>query len=82
MVGILWRSAEGYTRHFIAILGTMVAAGLWVPIYGFKVGEGPLYGKALFLPDMFGWGGALMLTLVILIFFYFFVTWLEIRKKT
>lgn len=81
MAGILWRSAEGYNRHLIAILGTMAAAGLWVPVYGSKVGEGWLYGKPVFLPDKFGWGGALILSLTVLICLYLFVTWIEVRKK-
>jgi membrane protein DedA with SNARE-associated domain len=59
----------------------MVAAVLWVPIYGSKVGEGWLYGKPVFLPDKFGWGGALILILSALIGLYLFVTWIEVRKK-
>jgi len=80
-VGILWRSAEGYIRHVFALIGTMFVAGLWVPIYGAQVGKGWLYGKPVFLPDKFGWGGALILTLAVLIGFYLFVTWIEVRKK-
>lgn len=59
----------------------MLAAGLWVPVYGSQVGKGWLYGQPVFLPDKLGWGGALIFTLAILISFYLFVTWLEVRKK-
>ena len=82
MVGILWRSAEGYIRHWFAVLGAMFVAGLWVPIYGLQVTQGDLYGRPLFLPDKLGWEGSLIITLAILTAFYLFVTWVEIRKKT
>jgi len=80
-VGMLWRSAEGYIRHWFAVLGAMLVAGLWVPIYGSQVGTGKLYGSPLFLPDKFGWGGTLIGVLAILIAFYIFVTWIELKKK-
>ena len=59
----------------------MLAGGLWVPVYGSNVGMGSLYGKGVFMPDMFGWAGALIISITILIAFYIFVTWLEARKK-
>ena len=78
---MLGRAAEGYIRHWFAVLGAMLVAGLWVPIYGSQVGTGKLYGPPVFLPDKFGWGGALIITLTIIIAFYFFVAWIEFRKK-
>lgn len=78
-IGILWRSAEGYIRHWFSVLGGMLVAGLWVPIYGFNVGKGWLYGTQVFLPEKLGWGLALIITLAILIAFYIFVTWIEIK---
>lgn len=59
----------------------MLVAGIWVPIYGSQVGTGKLYGSPVFLPGMFGWGGALLITLSVIILFYFFVAWIEFRKK-
>jgi hypothetical protein len=59
----------------------MLAGGLWVPVYGSNVGMGSLYGKGVFMPDMFGWAGALIISITILIAFYIFVTWLESRKN-
>jgi len=59
----------------------MLVAGLWVPIYGSQVGTGKLYGKPLFLPEKLGWGGALVFSLSVLALFYFFVSWVEFRKK-
>jgi len=78
--GILRRSAEGHVRHWFAVLGAMLVAGIWVPLYGHKVGDGWLYGKGVFLPDRLGWAGALTASLSVLVLFYFFVLRLE-RKK-
>lgn len=80
-VGVLWRSAEGYVRHWFAILGGMLAAGSWVLIYGQTVGKGPLYGEKVFLPDTFGWPGALAVAGLTLVAFYVFLTWVEARKR-
>jgi len=80
-VGMLWRSAEGYIRHWVALLGAMLIAGLWVPLYGYQVGNGWLYGPQIFLPDKLGWAGALIMVLLTLAGCYTFFTWIEIRKK-
>ncbi|MBI5741214.1 MAG: hypothetical protein HZA16_10900 [Nitrospirae bacterium] len=78
---MLWRSAEGYIRHWFAVLGAMLVAGLWVPLYGEQAGNGRLYGKAVFLPEKLGWGGSLITVLAALAFFYILVTWIELKKK-
>lgn len=80
-MGIIGRSAEGYVRHWFAVLGAMLVAGLWVPFYGSQVGTGRLYGTPVLLPEKFGWGGALFITLSVLTLFYFFAAWIEFRKK-
>ncbi len=59
----------------------MLAGGLWVPVYGSTVGGGSLYGKGIFMPDMFGWTGAIVISLTILIAFYIFITRLETGIK-
>lgn len=79
-IGILWRSAEGYVRAWFALLGGMLAAGSWVLIYGKHVGEGWLYGKPVFLPNIFGWVGGVAIVFVFLAIFYLFITWLEVSK--
>ena len=80
-VGILWRSAEGYVRHWFALFGGMLAAGSWVHIYGAQVGKGWLYGPKIFLPDALGWGGALAASAAALAVFYVFLTWMEVRRR-
>ncbi len=79
--GILWRSSEGYVRHWFAIIGGMLAAGSWVLLYGAKVGEGWLYGPKVFLPDVLGWPGALVVGSLILIVFYIVLLLVEVKKK-
>lgn len=59
----------------------MLVGGLWVPIYGSQVLKGKLYGQGVFLPDMFGWANALIITITILIAFYILITWIEAGKK-
>ena len=76
-VGILWRSAEGYMRSWFAILGGMLSAGSWMLIYGKHVGEGWLYGKPVFLPDIFGWVGGLAAVLLFIGSFYLLIVKLE-----
>lgn len=81
-VGILVRSGEGYMRSWLAVLGGMMTAGAWVNIYGYKVGEGWLYGERIFLPEYagLGWGGAIAVTLAFLAFFYLFILWVEKKR--
>ncbi|SMB91808.1 hypothetical protein SAMN00808754_0525 [Thermanaeromonas toyohensis ToBE] len=79
-LGILVRSGEGYTRSWIAILSGMLTSGAWVHLYGQKVGQGWLYGKPVFLPDILGWGGALAFVYTFLLVFYLFILWVEAGK--
>jgi len=79
--GILWRSAEGYVRHWFAVIGGMLAAGSWVLVYGAKVGEGWLYGPKVFLPDVLGWPGALIAASLLLTIFYILLVFVEVKTK-
>lgn len=80
-VGILARSGEGYTRSWMAILTGMLTSGAWVYIYGQKVGQGWLYGKPIFLPQLLGWSGALFFIYAFLVVFYLFILWVEAGKR-
>jgi uncharacterized membrane protein YedE/YeeE len=79
-VGILWRSAEGYVRAWFALIGGMLSAGSWVLIYGQHVGEGWLYGKPVFLPNLLGWPGSVAVVFLFLGLFYLLIIWLEAGK--
>ncbi|MGI9953048.1 YeeE/YedE thiosulfate transporter family protein [Moorellaceae bacterium AZ2] len=79
-LGILVRSGEGYTRSWVAIFTAMLTSGAWVHLYGHKVGEGWLYGKPVYLPEVLGWGGALAFVYGFLLVFYLFILWVEAGK--
>ncbi len=79
-LGILARSGEGYMRSWLAIIGGMLAAGLWVHIYGAPVGQGWLYGKPVFLPTLLGWYGAVAFVFAFLLLFYIAIRFVEKTK--
>ncbi len=79
-MGILARSGEGYVRSWLAIVGGMLSAGLWVHIYGGPVGTGWLYGKPVFLPNVLGWYGSVAFVLGFVGLFYVVIRMVE--KKT
>ena len=79
-IGILARSGEGYMRSWLAIMGGMLAAGLWIHIYGSPVGEGWLYGKPVFLPKVLGWYGAVAFVFGFLLLFYIAIRMVEKTK--
>jgi len=80
-VGILWRSAEGYVRAWIAVAAGMLSSGAWVLIYGNQVGRGWLYGKPFSLGEEFGWFWGTTLVFLFLASFYIFITWVEAKKN-
>jgi uncharacterized membrane protein YedE/YeeE len=80
-VGILWRSAEGYVRAWIAVIAGMLTSGSWVLIYGDYVGKGWLYGKPFSLGHQFGWFGGAALIFLFLACFYILITYVEATKN-
>ena len=80
-MGVLVRSGEGYTRSWVAILGGMLTAGLWVRIYGGQVGTGRLYGKPVFLPNVLGWYGSVAFVFAFLGLFYLAIKIVEKRHE-
>lgn len=82
-IGTLWRAGEGHVKLWAsAIAFTLVA-----PIS--KIFIVPAFQKALpvwaqqkvFLPDLFGYGGAVAIMLFILLLWYLFVKWNERTGK-
>jgi uncharacterized membrane protein YedE/YeeE len=80
-IGILWRSAEGYTRAWVAVVTGMMTAGAWVLIYGKHVGEGWLYGKPYSLAQHGGWFGGSAIVFAFLAVFYLFILYVEAGKR-
>lgn len=79
-VGILVRSGEGYTRSWMALIVGCLTSGAWTGIYGYKVGQGWIYGPSIFLPDTIGWLGSFLLIYSFLFLFYLFILWMEGKK--
>ncbi|MFC1925091.1 YeeE/YedE family protein [Chloroflexota bacterium] len=79
--GTLWRAGEGYTVQWVAlagmVLGTIPIAALWGTIYDGYISDLP----KIWLPNSLGWGGALFLTLVLLLAMYILISWWESRAE-
>lgn len=77
--GNLYRSGEGYTTSWVAILGTMLGLSLvsatWNWWYRISMKSAPL----VWLPQKLGWTGGVGLTLVALLGLYLLVQWWESR---
>ncbi len=82
-VGAMWRTGEGQVKLWFAVLGFMLMS----PISKKFIVPGferilPEWAKAkVFLPDYFGYFGAVIIVLVILLLWYVFVKWNERTGK-
>ncbi|RJQ50173.1 MAG: hypothetical protein C4526_12335 [Nitrospiraceae bacterium] len=77
---MLWRSAEGYVRHWFALLGAMLVIALRPAIILMLKGSW-VYRKFEVLPYQFGLETAFITTMTILIVFYAFLRWTDYRRK-
>ncbi|MCK4565394.1 MAG: YeeE/YedE family protein [Verrucomicrobia bacterium] len=82
-VGTMWRVGEGHVQLWLAALGIMLAAPLskkfLVPKFAAAL---PEWGKLkVFLADWVGYGGAVLIFLLIILVWYWFVTWNERTDK-
>ncbi|MEW6574544.1 MAG: YeeE/YedE thiosulfate transporter family protein [Bacillota bacterium] len=74
--GTLWRAAEGHLKLWAALFTfatTNSLATFWLKNAGWQ----QKLGKAVFLPDAFGWGGSLLFTALVMFLWYLAVTWNE-----
>ncbi|MFC1887534.1 YeeE/YedE thiosulfate transporter family protein [Candidatus Cloacimonadota bacterium] len=82
-VGTLWRAGEGHVKLWMSALGFAVMAPvsklLIVPAV--KSILPASMQKQIFLPDILGYTGAVVLMLVVLLFWYIFVKWNEKTGK-
>ena len=82
-VGTLWRAGEGHIKLWCAAIGFL----LFAPISKKFIVPGfaemlPEWGKQkMFLPDRFGYGGAVLIFFVIIALWYGFVKWNERTGK-
>jgi uncharacterized protein len=82
-VGTLWRAGEGHVKLWFSALGFAVMApvskGFIVPFIVKLLPES--VRKQVFLPDVLGYTGAVVLVLFILLLWYIFVQWNEKTGK-
>jgi uncharacterized membrane protein YedE/YeeE len=82
-VGTLWRAGEGHVKLWMSALGFVVMAPISkLFIVPFVKGLLPeSMQKMIFLPDLLGYTGAVVLILIILLLWFLFVKWNERTGK-
>ncbi|NQT65717.1 MAG: YeeE/YedE family protein [FCB group bacterium] len=82
-VGTLWRAGEGHVKLWFAALGFVIMAplskGFIVPAVKKMLPES--MQKQMFLPDILGYTGAVVLVLFILLLWFMFAKWNEKTGK-
>jgi hypothetical protein len=78
--GTLWRVAEGQLKLWAALLTFATFNSLTTTLLR-STGWRQKLGRAIFLPDVFGWGGSLLFIALVLLLWYLFVTWNEETNK-
>jgi len=78
-VGALWRAGEGQVKLWASILGLVLVSPISERFISPAFKEIlPAWGKTkFFLPDVFGYGGTMILFLTIILVWYLFVKWNE-----
>ena len=82
-VGTLWRAGEGHVKLWMSAIGFIIMAPiskLYIVPAIVKLLPHSLRYK-LFLPDIFGYAGAVALILIIILLWYIFVKWNEKTGK-
>jgi uncharacterized protein len=78
--GTLWRVAEGQLKLWAALF-TFATTNSLMNVLLRTSGWRQKLGKAVFLPDTFGWGGSILFIAIILMLWYLLVTWNEESNK-
>jgi uncharacterized membrane protein YedE/YeeE len=78
--GTLWRVGEGQLKLWAALF-TFATVNSLTNTFLRSTGWRQKLGKAVFLPDIFGWGGSLILIALVLWLWYLVVTWNEETNK-
>ena len=74
--GSIWRAGEGQVKLWVALLTFALAASA-TRLALAQIGLQSRLGSAVFLPTALGWGGALVLVIVIMAAWAMFATWNE-----
>lgn len=78
--GTLWRCAEGHLKLWMALL-TFALTNSLMNVFLRTSGLREKLGAAVFLPDFFGWGGALIVIGLVLFLWYMVLSWNEETNK-
>ena len=77
---MLWRSAEGYVKHWFALLGAMLVVVLRVPLSSL-LRDSWLYSAVRVSSYEFTLESALVTTMTLLLAMYIFLKWFDYRAK-
>ncbi len=75
-VGTIWRAGEGQVKHWLAIACFALGASLTRLVLT-QTGLNQKLGAAVFLPNVVGWGGAIVLVVLVMVAWAAFATWNE-----
>jgi uncharacterized membrane protein YedE/YeeE len=78
--GSIWRAGEGQVKLWAALLCFALGASVTRLVLT-QTGLGRKLGIAVFLPSFLGWGGAIVLVLVVMAAWAVFATWNEATRR-
>ena len=78
--GSIWRFAEGHVKLWLAVFFFAIGASTMRLVLVRTDGLRQL-GHEVFLPDVFGWAGALWGIIILMVVWYFLSAWNEQRKQ-
>lgn len=78
--GAIWRAGEGHIKLWLALAGYVFTASLVRDLL-VRTGLQEGLGTAVFLPDLLGWGGAVLLIAGIAFVWYLAAAWNEATRR-
>ena len=78
--GTLMRVGEGHVLQIVTLIFFIIGTAFGAHDYNFWYKNFISKGKAIFLPDLFGWGGAIILQLIVLLILYKLAVYWENRE--
>ncbi|MGC9109634.1 MAG: YeeE/YedE thiosulfate transporter family protein [Caldimicrobium sp.] len=81
--GSLWRVGEGQVKLMIVVVFFSLTNAIFRYYLDnvWEVWDKGIFGKAVYLPDIFGYGGAFILLAIVILLWYLFVDWNEKTEK-
>ena len=77
---MLWRSAEGYVRHWFALIGAALVVVLR-PSIKLLLGDTWVYSRFVVFPYEFELKSAFILVITMLLVFYMLLKWMDYRIR-